>query len=73
MLPSPGLTSWKFDGLERAPAFVQRAASVLVEEAGGRVTGIDGAPLNLDAPSVLATNGRIHDEMLAVLGKVRKR
>ena len=49
------------------------AGSLLVEEAGGRVTGLDGAPLDIDRPTVLASNGIIHDEMLAVLREVRKR
>jgi len=49
------------------------AGSLLVEEAGGRVTGIDGAPLDVDRPTVLASNGHIHDEMLKVLGEVRAR
>ena len=42
-----------------------------VEEAGGRVTNLTGAALDLDAPAVVASNGRIHDEMLAVLREVR--
>jgi len=69
------LAAGRFDGyweLRTGPWDVA-AGSLLVEEAGGRVTGIDGTPLNLDAPSVLATNGRIHDEMLAVLKEVRAR
>jgi myo-inositol-1(or 4)-monophosphatase len=49
------------------------AGGLFVEEAGGRLTGIDGAPLDIDHPTVLATNGLIHDEMLAVLQKVRPR
>jgi len=47
------------------------AASLFVEEAGGRVTNLTGGALDLDAPAVVATNGRIHDEMLAVLREVR--
>jgi histidinol-phosphatase len=35
----------------------------IVEEAGGRVTRIDGGPLQHDA-SVLTTNGAIHDELV---------
>lgn len=46
------------------------AGALLVEEAGGRVTDIDGRPLSLAAPSVVATNGRIHDAMLAVLKEI---
>jgi myo-inositol-1(or 4)-monophosphatase len=49
------------------------AGSVLVEEAGGRVTSIDGTPLDLDRPAVLASNGIIHEEMLEVLRGVRGR
>jgi Archaeal fructose-1,6-bisphosphatase and related enzymes of inositol monophosphatase family len=43
----------------------------MVEEAGGRVTTPAGGPVNIDKPSVLASNGRIHDEMLATLREVR--
>ncbi len=38
----------------------------IVEEAGGRITGYDGAPA-LAAGSALTTNGHLHDEVLAVL------
>lgn len=45
------------------------AGSLLVEEAGGRVTDVRGGPdLLSPSPSILATNGGIHDQMLAVLG-----
>ena len=47
------------------------AASLFVEEAGGRVTNLVGAAIDLDAPAVVASNARIHDEMLAVLREVR--
>jgi myo-inositol-1(or 4)-monophosphatase len=47
------------------------AASLFVEEAGGRITNVMGGAVNLDAPTVVASNGRIHDEMLAVLSDVR--
>jgi histidinol-phosphatase len=42
------------------------ALVVIVEEAGGRVTGTDGAP-SPDAPSILCSNGHLHDATLAVL------
>ncbi len=48
------------------------AASLFVEEAGGRVTNLVGAAVDLDAPAVVASNGQIHDEMLAVLREVRQ-
>lgn len=49
------------------------AGALLVEEAGGRVTALDGGPLDLDAPAVVASNGRIHEEMLGVLKETRGR
>jgi myo-inositol-1(or 4)-monophosphatase len=47
------------------------AAAILVEEAGGRVTDLRGGPIDIDRPRIVATNGRIHDQMLAVLKEVR--
>jgi len=43
------------------------AGWVIVEEAGGRVTKLDGSPYDVYVQSILCTNGRVHDEMLAVL------
>jgi myo-inositol-1(or 4)-monophosphatase len=57
----------------RLGAWDVAAGSLLVEEAGGRVTALDGSPLDLERPSVLASNGIIHAEMLAVLTEVRRR
>ena len=65
----------RFDGyweLRTGPWDVA-AGSLLVEEAGGRITSVTGAPLDVDRPAVLATNGRIHDEMLKVLAEARAR
>jgi len=42
------------------------AARVVVEEAGGRMTTFDGAPVQ-HGGSVLTTNGLLHEEMLARL------
>ena len=47
------------------------AGGLMVEEAGGRLTAITGGPLDLEAPTVIASNGRIHDAMLTVLTEVR--
>lgn len=44
------------------------AGALLVAEAGGRVTQIDGSPVDIEkACSVVATNGAIHDQMLSYL------
>jgi histidinol-phosphatase len=43
------------------------ALSLIVEEAGGRFTDLDGGPVGLETRSVLATNGLLHDTLLARL------
>jgi len=40
------------------------ALAVIVEEAGGRVTDLDGAPLSLASTSILASNGHLHEPIL---------
>jgi len=42
------------------------AGALIVQEAGGRVTGIDGSDWKPYAGHVLASNGHLHDEMVAV-------
>lgn len=42
------------------------AGTLMVAEAGGRCTTMEGAPYRVDLPGCLATNGLIHDELLAV-------
>jgi myo-inositol-1(or 4)-monophosphatase len=49
------------------------AGALLVEEAGGRVTDPDGAPLDLAVPAVVASNGLVHGELLDILKEVRGR
>jgi len=49
------------------------AGSLLIEEAGGRVTDLVGKPLDLDKPSIVASNGNIHAAMLGILAEVRGR
>ena len=43
------------------------ACAVIVEAAGGRFTDLDGCPLSLESTSVLATNGRLHEQVLGAL------
>jgi myo-inositol-1(or 4)-monophosphatase len=47
------------------------AGSILVEEAGGRVTDLRGGQVDIDRPRIVATNGHIHGQVLAVLKEVR--
>jgi len=42
------------------------AGTILVEEAGGRVTDFAGGTFSSRRPQLLATNGKIHDEMLNI-------
>lgn len=43
------------------------ALTVIVEEAGGRVTDLEGSPIGLGTKSILATNGALHDAALESL------
>lgn len=43
------------------------AGVLIVREAGGTITGMDGAGYSSRVPHLLATNGRIHDDMLATI------
>lgn len=47
------------------------AGAVIVAEAGGRVTDYDGAPLDPALGWIAASNGTIHDEMLALIREAR--
>lgn len=47
------------------------AGMLLVEEAGGHVSNLSGGPARLEEGQLLATNGRIHKEMLRVLALKR--
>lgn len=43
------------------------AGKLLIEEAGGQLSYYDGSPLSVYKPPILASNGRIHSQMLDVL------
>ena len=43
------------------------AGILLVEEAGGLVTDFNGTPMNIFTKQILASNGKVHSEMLRVL------
>lgn len=45
-------------------------ASLLIQEAGGRVTDIKGGEITSDSTSVVATNGKVHDQILKLLENV---
>ena len=43
------------------------AGVILVQEAGGYVTDLDGGPFNLRSSRIIATNGRIHNELQDII------
>jgi myo-inositol-1(or 4)-monophosphatase len=51
---------WEFN----LNAWDTAAGVLLVEEAGGRVTGFSGQPFRIDSREVLASNGLLHDALL---------
>jgi myo-inositol-1(or 4)-monophosphatase len=62
----------RFDGfweLKLSP-WDTAAGSLLVREAGGSVTNIEGGPFDITTGHILATNGHIHDEVVEQLRKI---
>jgi myo-inositol-1(or 4)-monophosphatase len=63
----------RFDGFyeHSLQAWDSAAGFLLVEEAGGKVTDFEGNYYSPYQPHILATNGKIHDELLMVVqGKI---
>jgi myo-inositol-1(or 4)-monophosphatase len=60
---------WEF-GLQK---WDTAAGSLLVEEAGGKVSDFAGQPYRLGGPMILATNGSIHEEMRKVALEISQR
>ena len=62
----------RFDGFyeHNLNAWDSAAGFLILEEAGGKVTDFNGDYYNLYQPHILATNGKIHDDLLlAINGK----
>jgi myo-inositol-1(or 4)-monophosphatase len=59
----------RFDGMweEGLNPWDMAAGVLLVEEAGGQVSGYRGSTFDIYTPPMLATNGRIHSQMAALL------
>lgn len=49
------------------------AGTLLVNEAGGRISRLDGSPMLLDSLELLATNGILHEEVMYLLGPALQR
>jgi myo-inositol-1(or 4)-monophosphatase len=65
------LAAGRIDGYfeERLKPWDVLAGSLLVEEAGGRVSRFDGSPIGLTSDEVVASNGILHRAMIDVLNK----
>jgi myo-inositol-1(or 4)-monophosphatase len=63
----------RFDGFweQHLKPWDVSAGALLVEEAGGIVTGMDGAPFDPVASHLVASNGLVHREMLGVIAQQR--
>ena len=66
------------DRSAREAIWDQAAGSLLIQEAGGRITDLDGRPLDFSTGrrlvrnnGVVASNGYLHDAALAALGMMR--
>jgi myo-inositol-1(or 4)-monophosphatase len=49
------------------------AGALIVQEAGGRVTATDGTPFAARHGNILATNGRLHEQMVHAIGEFQAR
>jgi myo-inositol-1(or 4)-monophosphatase len=65
----------RFDGFweQRLKPWDMAAGALIVTEAGGTVTGMDGSAFDAVAGHLLATNGVIHREMLEIIAELRAR
>jgi myo-inositol-1(or 4)-monophosphatase len=62
----------RFDGFweESLSPWDMAAGVLIVQEAGGRVTGYLGGAPDIESGNILATNGRIHDAMQSILAGI---
>jgi myo-inositol-1(or 4)-monophosphatase len=66
------LAAGRFDGFWefKLNAWDVAAASLMVTEAGGKVTDFQGRPFNIYSKETLASNGLIHQEMLQAIQEI---
>jgi myo-inositol-1(or 4)-monophosphatase len=59
----------RFEGFyeHKLNAWDSAAGVLILKEAGGKVSGFDGKTHSIYQPDILATNGKIHDELLTVI------
>jgi myo-inositol-1(or 4)-monophosphatase len=68
------LAAGRFDGFWelKLHAWDVAAASLMITEAGGKVTDFQGRPYNIYSEETLASNGLIHEEMIQVIQEIQK-
>ena len=68
------LACGRFDGFWelKLKAWDTAAGLLILEEAGGIASRLDGSPYDIHQPDLLASNGRIHRQMVEVLRKAKK-
>ncbi|MBE7413198.1 MAG: inositol monophosphatase [Leptospiraceae bacterium] len=61
----------RFDGFweEGLKPWDMAAASILIEEAGGKLSTFDGNVFNVNTPNIIATNGKIHSHLVELFRK----
>jgi myo-inositol-1(or 4)-monophosphatase len=66
------LAAGRFDGFWefKLHAWDVAAATLMITEAGGKVTNLQGRPHNIYAEEILASNGLIHEEMLQAIREI---
>ena len=69
------LAAGRFDGFWefKLHAWDVAAASLMITEAGGKVTDLQGRPFNIYSEEILASNGLIHEEMLQAIQEMNRR
>ena len=67
------VASGRFEGYweQKLHAWDVAAGQLVVEEAGGRCTDLAGGPVPPDGNPIVASNGRVHEQMLALLRSTR--
>jgi len=68
------VASGRFDGFyeHKLQAWDSAAGFLIVEEAGGKVTDLEGNYYDPYQPGIIATNGKIHEELIAVVNNEKK-
>jgi myo-inositol-1(or 4)-monophosphatase len=65
----------RFDGFweQHLKPWDVAAGAVIVEEAGGQVTGMDGSPFDPASAHLVASNGQLHPQILRVITELQAR